>query len=182
MRTIVTVGVSLLLTAVAAQADDAPSLEAFKACAQITDDADRLGCFDRVAAGFDFAKAEAALEEASRLKAEAEQLRVEKQALAKAQAEREEELAAMKVEEFGRKDAEVRTVDQVNTELRRVIEPRVGGKVLVLANGMVWQILDGGKTGPLKPGMTLRIKKTSFGGFLMTFDLTRRTFRVKRVN
>ncbi len=160
----------------------APSLDAFKACATIGDNRDRLACFDKVASGFDFERAEAALKEASRLKAEAEQLRQEKQALAREQARREAELETKKVTEFGKKDAEVRSVDQINTEVKRVIEPRVGGKVLVLANGMVWQIQDGGRTGPLKPGMTLRVKKAALGGYLMTFDLTRRTFRVKRVN
>lgn len=160
----------------------APNLDAFKACATIGDDEARLACFDNVASGFDFERAEAALEEASRLKAEAEQLRQEKQALAQEQVRREAELEAKKVTEFGKKDAEVRSVDQINTELKRVIEPRVGGKVLVLANGMVWQIQDSGRTGPLKPGMVLRIKKTALGGYLMTFELTRRTFRVKRIN
>lgn len=175
--------VSATTASIAAQTEGkAPSLDAFKACATIGDDGARLACFDKVASGFDFERAEAALEEASRLKAEAVQLRQEKQALAEQQAKREAEFEARKVTEFGKKDAEVRSVDQINTELRRVIEPRVGGKVLVLANGMVWQIQDGGRTGPLKPGMTLRVKKTGLGGYLMTFDLTKRTFRVKRVN
>lgn len=168
--------------AFAVQAEDAPSLDAFKQCVSIQDDAARLACFDRAAAGFDFTEAAKSLKEADALRAEAQQLKQEKKALAEAKRQQDAAMEAKKTEEFGKRDAEVRTVDRIDTTLRRVIEPRVGGKVLVLANGMVWQIDDGGRTGPLKPGMELHINKTAFGGYLLTFELSRRTFRVKRVN
>ncbi|WP_286828908.1 MULTISPECIES: hypothetical protein [Kordiimonas] len=175
-------GLALCVSIGPVTADDTPTLDNFKKCAAINDDAKRLACFDKAAAGFDFEKATASLNEAKRLRAEAKTLKEEKRKLAEAEKRREAELAAQRTEEFGRADAEVRTVDRVESAIKRVIEPRVGGKYLVLENGMVWQIVDGGRTGPVKEGMAVHINKTAFGGYLLTFELTRRTFRVKRAN
>lgn len=178
--------VSTVLTlfgaASSAAAEDTPTLEAFKKCVALKNDANRLACFDKAAAGFDFEKASASLKEAKQLKEEARTLKEEKRKLAEAEQRRQEEREALRTEEFGKADAEVRTVDRVDTTIKRVIEPRVGGKYLVLNNGMVWQIVDGGRTGPVKEGMAVHINKTAFGGYLLTIEVARRTFRVKRVN
>ncbi len=179
---LVSTGLSLSVSMGAVMADDAPTLESFRKCAAITGDAERLACFDQAAAGFDFDKAKESLNEAKRLRQEAKVLKEEKRKLAEAEKRREAELEAQRTEEFGKADAEVRTVDRVESAIKRVIEPRVGGKYLVLENGMVWQIVDGGRTGPVKEGMAVHINKTAFGGYLLTFELTRRTFRVKRAN
>lgn len=175
-------GLSLSVSMGQALTDDTPTLESFRKCASITEGAKRLACFDKAAAGFDFEKATASLNEAKRLREEAKTLKEEKRQLAEAEKRRKAELEAQRTEEFGKADAEVRTVDRVESAIKRVIEPRVGGKYLVLENGMVWQIVDGGRTGPVKEGMAVHINKTAFGGYLLTFELTRRTFRVKRAN
>lgn len=175
-------GLSLSISMGLAKADDQLTLESFKKCASITENSKRLACFDKAAASFDFEKATASLNEAKRLREEAKMLKEEKRQLAEAEKRREAELEEQRTEEFGKADAEVRTVDRVESTIKRVIEPRVGGKYLVLENGMVWQIVDGGRTGPVKEGMAVHINKTAFGGYLLTFELARRTFRVKRVN
>ncbi|MFC4346227.1 hypothetical protein ACFO5Q_00015 [Kordiimonas lipolytica] len=179
---LVATALTLCGTADNAAAEDTPKLETFKKCVTLKDDVSRLACFDKAAAGFDFEKASASLKEAKKLKEEARTLKEEKRKLAEAEQRRKEEVEAMRTEEFGKADAEVRTVDRVDTTIKRVIEPRVGGKYLVLNNGMVWQITDGGRTGPIKEGMAVHINKTTFGGYLLTIELARRTFRVKRVN
>ncbi|WP_417462125.1 hypothetical protein [Kordiimonas sp.] len=64
------------LTIAPAGADDAQSsVQAFKACAEISDDASRLACFDKAASIFDFERAHARLKEADQLKAETERLK-----------------------------------------------------------------------------------------------------------
>jgi hypothetical protein len=169
-------------------ADDSPSLKSFEKCAHIEGNMKRLACFDDAASNFDFKRAEAALAESVQLKAEAERLRAEAETARRAEehllAEAEARKAAVeakKREEFGKRDAEVRTVNLIEDEILRIKKPKVGGLIIMLKNSQVWQQVDANRTGPLKPGMEIRIKKTMMGGYLMTIKLSRKVIRVKRL-
>jgi alanyl-tRNA synthetase len=161
--------------------DTAADLQAFKTCATITDNAKRLACFDKASSVFDFVKVTKVLKEAKSLKKEAEKAKAKVKELAKEAADKEKALAAKRVDQFGQKDAEVRTVNLVETEILKVKKPRVGGIVIMLANQQVWRVVGGDTPGPLKPGMKVKVRKTRMGGFLLTVELTRRTLRVKRI-
>ena len=156
-------------------------LQAFKACVAISNNSKRLACFDKASAVFDFDKTTAVLEEAVTLKKEATKAKAKVKQLAKAAEDQKKALKAKRTEDFGKKDAEVKTVDVIETEILRVRKPKVGGLIFMFTNNQVWRQADGEIPGRIKPGMKVRIKKSRIGGYLMTIKISRRTLRVKRV-
>ncbi|MCJ9430440.1 hypothetical protein K6118_15200 [Kordiimonas sp. A6E486] len=64
----------------AVRADQPTDLQAFRSCAAIKADSDRLACYDKAAAAFDFDGTKKRLNEATKLKAEADRLRAEAEA------------------------------------------------------------------------------------------------------
>lgn len=70
--TLLTAGLSALAHGSVSANDhstEAPSLDKFKACVEITDNASRLACFDKAASNFDFASAQQKLKDAAKAKA-----------------------------------------------------------------------------------------------------------------
>ncbi|WP_262693023.1 type VI secretion protein [Kordiimonas aestuarii] len=208
----------LALTGLAAMpiaADDAQSnLQAFKACAEIASNTERLACFDKAASVFDFERATARLKEADKLKAEterlkavaateraeAERLRVaadkeakrlraeaerekaEKEAVIAAEEQRQADLAALALEEFGQRGATDGGFNTIHSSIVATKRSAIGDLYIKLENGHIWQNVDDSKPGRIKPGMAVRIHETDIGGLFMTVDETGKTFRVKRVN
>ncbi|GHF10337.1 hypothetical protein GCM10017044_00020 [Kordiimonas sediminis] len=170
------------------QDNAAPNLKAFEMCVSVESDLERLACFDAAAKTFDFKKTQKVLDNSAHIQKEAERLRAEAKAARdaeqrlKAEAEaKAKALEAQKKEEFGRADAEVRTVDLIEDEILRIHKPKVGGIVLMLKNSQVWQQVDGNRPGRIVPGMKVKIKKTRMGGYLMTIELSGKVIRVKRI-
>lgn len=179
---IVIVGFSAIgLIAAPSGADQkTPELDAFKACVKIKDNTERLACFDKTAARFDFEKASSSLKEAEKLKAEVEKRRRDDLARAKAEQQRQAELEKKKAEEFGKPDAEVQTDDSGVFEILKVKKTRLSTFVM-LTNNQVWEITEDKRIGLLKPGRKVIIKKGFLGSFRMTLEESGKTANVKRV-
>lgn len=124
MKTVTMFGFLLAATCGQAYAQDA-GIEAFKACASISEDDKRLACFDKAAAAFDFEHAQKRLEEAATLKAETEQLKAQA-ASEKAEADRlrlaaEKEAARLRAEaerEKAEKEAIIAAEEQRQADLQ----------------------------------------------------------------
>jgi len=127
-----------------------------------------------VAAAAEKAKADKLAAAAAAEKAKAD-------ALTKAAEEEKARQLALKKDEFGKADAEVKTVDVIETEIKKMRKPRVGGVVFMFVNNQVWQQADGDHPGRIKVGMKVRIRKTMMGGYVMTILKTRKVLRVKRI-
>lgn len=158
-------------------ADDAATeLANFKKCAKIEDNTARLACFDKAASGFDFAKAEQELTAARELKAEAERLREEKEALKQAEAQ----LETQRVEQFGQDHAVVRTVDEIETEILKIRKTRAATYVM-LTNQQVWKFQSKKGMGVLEPGLKVAIKKGFMGNYRLTIIKNGKTIGVERI-
>lgn len=129
------------------------------------------------------AKAVAAEKErAEKLAAEAAAEKAKAEALERAKAAEEERMANLRVDEFGKKDAQVKTVKSIETTIKEIIRPKRGGIVFVFDNGQVWRQADGDHPGRIKNGMKVRIRRTTMGGYVMTIEISRKSLRVKRIN
>lgn len=182
------VGLSCTMPAIATQGEQA-DLNQFKACAQIKSDSKRLTCFDKAAAVFDFAKAKESLKEAATLKAEAAKLREEKEqrrlaeeARIKAEKQREADLAALALEEFGQRGATDGGFREFKSTVVATKKPQFGGVYIKLDNGHIWQNIDKTSAGSLPPGSAVTIKETNLGGFFMIVESSGKSIRIKRVN
>jgi regulator of replication initiation timing len=215
---LVQMGLSLALAVMvsaAGMADEAASdLEAFKACATINDNEERLACFDKAAAVFDFDMAQSRLKEAEKLRAETERLKVqaaseraeadrlrltaekeaarlraeaerekaEKEAVIEAERQRQADLQALALEEFGQRGATDGGFSEITSTVVATKKPAAGGLYIKLENGHIWQNVDSAKPGRVSAGMTVRIQETDMGGLFMTVEETGKSFRVKRMN
>ena len=118
-------GIALLVLSAHVAAEEATTLEAFKACTEVRDDAERLACFDKAATSFDFEHARTRLQEATRLRAEAERLKVQA-AKEKAEADQlrlaaEQEAARLRAEaerEKAEKEAIIAAEEQRQADLQ----------------------------------------------------------------
>ncbi|WP_417466343.1 hypothetical protein [Kordiimonas sp.] len=181
-------GLAFTMPAVSAQGEKA-DLNQFKACAQIKSDSKRLTCFDEAAAVFDFAKAKENLKEAATLKAEAAKLREEnkqrrlaEEARIKAEKQREADLAALALEEFGQRGATEGGFKEFKSTVVATKKPQFGGVYIKLDNGHIWQNIDKTSAGSLPPGSAVTIKETNLGGFFMIVESSGKSVRIKRVN
>lgn len=164
-----------------AQADNG-DLAQFKACAQIEDNKERLACFDAAAATFDFAKAKQNLKEAATLKAEAAKLKEENRQRRLAEEQRDADLAALALEEFGQRGATDGGFREIKSTIVATKKPGIGGLYIKLENGHIWQNVDKRSAGSFSPGTAVTIKETSLGGLFMSMEGSSRSIRVKRVN
>ena len=160
-------------------------------CAAIVGDADRLACYDGIAAAM---SADAARLVAERARA-AEQAQAQAAAAA-AQASRDAEAAAAKaretaaVESFGanalpetRKPASVQDaprLDQLDAVIVEMFSDSSGRLVFVLDNDQMWRQIDGGNLPTLRAGDAVAIKRGAFGSYRMTLVQQRRTISVRR--
>ena len=116
---------ALVVAASAFAEDGKANLAAFKACASISNNAERLACFDKAAAAFDFEHAQTKLREAETLRAETERLKA-RAASVKAEADRlrmaaEQEAARQRAEaerEKAEKEAIIAAEEQRQEDLR----------------------------------------------------------------
>lgn len=126
-------GLAALATTGSFAGDATSNLEAFKACATISDNEKRLACFDKAAAVFDFERAQTQLEEADRLRAETERLKAQA-ATERAEADRlrlaaEEEAARLRAEaerEKAEKEAVVEAERQRQADLLALAREEFG--------------------------------------------------------
>jgi regulator of replication initiation timing len=124
----------------------------------------------------------AAEKEATRLRAEAEREKAEKEAVIEAERQRQADLQALALEEFGQPGATDGGFSEITSTVVATKKPTVGGLYIKLGNGHIWQNVDTTKPGRVSAGMTVRIQETDLGGLFMTVEETGKSFRVKRMN
>ena len=120
--------------------------------------------------------------EKERLRAEAEREKAAKEAVIAAEEQRQADLAELALEEFGQRGATDGGFSTITSSIVATKRSAIGDLYMKLENGHIWQVVDNGKPGRVKPGMAIRIDETEMGGLFMTIEETGRTFRVKRVN
>jgi hypothetical protein len=148
--------------ALPARADDPATLQRFLDCRSITDNPNRLACFDAAAGAVTAAE--------------------------KPQPAKTPEEAKRSVEEsFGH---EALTAEQRHDEKQadsyraRVLvfsADAYGNLILVLENGQVWRQTDGEQTPLLTGEQWVTIRHAAVGSYLITIEGARRTHRFKRI-
>ncbi|WP_417450475.1 hypothetical protein [Kordiimonas sp.] len=124
----------------------------------------------------------AAEKEANRLRAEAEREKAEKEAIIAAEEQRQADLAALALEEFGQRGATDGGFNTIHSSVVATKRSAIGDLYIKLENGHIWQHADGSRPGRIRSGMAVKIQETEMGGLFMTVEETGKTFRVKRVN
>lgn len=152
LPSLMTVAAAVLASNLAwAQTDDAAMLK----CAQATEAAPRLACFDALAA----------------------------QARQRATAAASGQPDPRKVAEFGRPPKpDVSDIDLLESRINGSFDTWRANQRLTLANGQVWQITDDGSgyVGETQ-NPVVRIRRGAMGSYLMDVDGLRKSLRVKRV-
>jgi hypothetical protein len=81
--------------------------------------------------------------------------------------------------DFGRASG---SVSQVESRIAGVFEGWDRQTRLRLANGQVWQVIDGSQAALALRDPVVRVRRAAMGSFLMEFEGTNRTVRVRRVD
>ncbi len=164
---------SLLVLAIhpASAAQPEPLSPALMACSLITDEAQRLKCYDKLAFAL-FQREEAPAESA-----EATEPQIPATFAADELFGKEKSAATTMVEElFGAK-----IPDTLRADIAEARQNAYGKWILQLANGQIWMQLDS-KTLRLREGDTVEISAASSGSFLLVKATGGRGIRVKRLN
>lgn len=154
--------------------EDAPiSTKAIYACAEITDDSERLACYDETVGRFEAAEASGEVTTIS--KAEVEELQKDSFGFSLPSIPR----IVMPKFGGGDEDGELKTVTVAVTEVERL---RYDNLRVTLENGQVWEQTDGKRIQFSKRlGVeSASIKRASLGSFMMKLD-GGSSFRVKRL-
>lgn len=139
-------------------------------CSAVAGDAERLACYDRLAASL---SAEAAASIEARRTAAAE---AAKQAAIEAEKRR--------VDEFGGEQAGVTRGggDKLDALSGKVVEAFLdpyGKYLLLLDNGQMWKQLDG-KLLTVRAGDAISLERASLGSYMLRVDRQRRSVRARR--
>ena len=155
-----------------AQEADPISTKAIYACSEITDDTERLRCYDDTVGRF--AAAEAAGEVTTISKAEIDEIREDSFGFSLPSIPR----IVMPKLGGGQTDE----IDRVLIAVAEIERTRYGEVRVTLENGQVWEQTDGKRIQFSKRlGVdTATIKRASFGSFMMQLDAGA-SFRVKRI-
>ncbi len=156
----------------AAQEDQPISTQAIYACAEITDDADRLACYDETVGRFE--AAEAAGEVTTISKSEVEEIKKDSFGFALPSIPR------IVMPKFGGDDKDdLESVTMAVTEVERL---RYDNLRVTLENGQIWEQTDGKRVQFSKRvGVeSAKITRAAFGSFKMKLD-NGVSFRVKRL-
>ena len=194
MRLLSHFSVAFLFITAAAGGASAQSLQDFKECIKITEDARRLGCFDAASKGLTaltaakpatLSDSEAALQqetarlrlETAVLKKEAQQLKAEKLAL-----ENEKKTVERKADQLAKVVKETKPKNTVIPEgvITKVTKRQFGRLRVHLDNGQVWGQAENGFARHVKVGATVQLKKKSLGSYILKVKGKSGAIKVKR--
>jgi hypothetical protein len=147
-----TIGACLVLATTPALTATPASLDAVLACRKLTDDAERLRCYDTVAL-------------------------VPAQPVATKTPEQTFGLSATAVLQDTTNEPELPELQATITKVSTAADGQV---TLVLDNGQVWRKVAGSSETRLREGSSVRIRRAALGSFLMV-STTGQTLRVSRV-
>ena len=148
-----------------------PRESPYAGCAQITDDRERLACFDRTFANE--AKIVAQLAEAER-KAEAEEFGLTPKQIREREERQAKRTGAVAADEAAAAPA-LATEDskdgfKVTAAVTEVLTDALGNYVVILDNGQIWRsTANKSLRGSIRPGAQAEIVKIWSGGYRMTF-------------
>lgn len=135
-------------------------------CRSIAADAERLACYDRVAAAFDAAEQSGEL-----LVMDRNQVRETRRALFG---------FSLNAAPLFARGGPQEEVEAIETTLTRVSEGAYGKWVFTLENGSVWQQIDSERlTRTPRPGMEIRVRQGAVGSYLLSVAGAR-SVRVRR--
>jgi hypothetical protein len=136
-------------------------------CRKITDDAQRLACYDQATAAFDQAEAKGDVVVVDREQAR----KVRRQAFGFS-------LPSISLFEKGETQEEIENTTGVVSTAR---QNGMGQWIVKLEDGAVWAQIDSHEVNRTpKPGMPVKIRKAALGSFLMSID-NQGAFRARRV-
>ena len=169
--------IAIALTPGLAIADDNPpaSTDAIYACTSLTDDSERLACYDMAVGRFKEAEESGELTTVSRAEVE----EVQKEAFGFSLPS----LPKLAMPKFGNgDDTDDGAIDSITVGVVSIQERRVGGLIVTLENGQVWEQADTRKVSfsRRKGVKEATIKTASFGSYMMKLD-GGVAFRAKRI-
>ncbi len=156
--------------------------EAFLACARITEDGERLQCYDRAVGALSAegrrlaAERAAAAEAAAKARAEAE-ARAAAEAAERAKAARIKGFGARGGASAGREDR----VDRIESAITETLTDSQGKRVFALDNGQLWRQTDGVFLSVVKPGTPATVRRSAMGGFMLRIESLGRSVPVTRI-
>lgn len=174
---------------VSAQPTEAEAIDRTIACRDIENDLDRLKCLDNAAETLAVTRIIREEEIAEKKQEERSLFGLGKP---KDKSQEKREVVAETEEEFGgeylpknRLENDASRLKKISAKVAEIRVNRFGKVTLTLDNGQVWRQLDSdnktirfGKEDKL---YTARVKRSTFGNYMLTIEELKRTIRVKRI-
>lgn len=168
---IVCAGAAAAQTPSAAPNAPPEALNQVYSCANITDDAQRLACYDQAVGRLRQAQTSGDLVAVDRHQAET----INREAFGFS-------LPSLP-HLFSRGDGQaIGAVEEVELEVARVQQRGDGSAVFTMTNGQVWQQIDNENGRNVRVGGHVRVRSASMGSFLMHVDAGGPALRVRRVS
>ena len=178
MRKFVLVSLVFVATAYPAAADQkagTPTAELYS-CTEITDDSERLACFDTAVSALKAAESSGEVQTVNRTELKA----IERDAFGFS-------MPSLPQLFRGRADSDKSADDElkeITVAIKEIKADRNDVLTIYLEDGQIWRQIDTTYiTGSrIRKAETVTIKKAAFGSFLMKLDDSNTTFRVRRLN
>jgi hypothetical protein len=149
-------------------------LQQVYACAEITEDAARLACFDRAVGGLRTAQSEGQFAAVDRAAVQ----QVEREAFGFSLPS----LPRLAFPDFGsgQRNPDQGSVEEMVMTIERVSTRGDGNAVFVMSNGQRWVQVTPERTNRVRPGGTVTIRRAMMGSFLMSVEAGGPAHRVRR--